>query len=300
MTGGNAALWKDDEIEEVLAKRAVDFIAREKDHPFFLYYASHDIHVPRVPNKRFVGKTGMGPRGDALAEFDWAVGQILDALDRLKLTDNTLVIVSSDNGPVLDDGYNDQANELLGDHKPAGPLRAGKYSIFDGGTRVPFIVRWPGKVKAGVSPALVSQVDLAASFAALSGQTLGLDDAPDSQNVLHALLGQSKTGRVSLVQHDQRREWALRAGDWKFILPGHTRDGLGPWTEAQISGPGFLFDLASDPSENTNLANAHPDQVAVMAAQLSAITQKAPHHANDTPAPVHGVDKRAEPFQHSR
>ncbi len=123
MTGGKAAMWKDDEMEEVLAKQAVAFIEKEKDHPFFLYYASHDVHVPRVPNKRFVGRTGMGPRGDELAEFDWAVGRILQTLDRLKLTDNTLVILSSDNGPVLDDGYADDANEKLGDHKPAGPLR---------------------------------------------------------------------------------------------------------------------------------------------------------------------------------
>ena len=290
MTGGKAALWQDDEIEEVLAKQAVDFIEKEKDHPFFLYYASHDIHVPRVPNERFVGKTGMGPRGDELAEFDWAVGQILHTLDRLKLTDNTLVILSSDNGPVLDDGYNDGANQKLGDHKPAGPLRAGKYSIFDGGTRVPFIVRWPGKVTPGVSPALVSQVDLAASFAALTGQRLGSGDCPDSQDVLPALLGQSPTGRHSLVEYDQAQEKALRAGDWKYILPGPTCDGLGPWTGVKIPAPGFLFDLANDPGEKTNLATAHPDQAAALAARFTAIDSQIPRHAGATPAPTNNVD----------
>ncbi len=285
MTGGKAALWKDDEIEEVLAKQAVDFIEKEKGHPFFLYYASHDIHVPRVPNKRFAGKTGMGSRGDEIAEFDWVVGQILDTLDRLKVTDNTLVILSSDNGPVLDDGYNDEANELLGDHKPAGPLRAGKYSIFDGGTRVPFIVRWPGQVKPSVSAALVSQVDLAASFAALTGQVLGPDDAPDSQNTLPALLGQSATGRASLVEYDQGRERALRADNWKFILPGQTTDGLGPWTNVVIPEPGFLFDVANDPGETNNLAQAHPSRIATMSAQLSAITSKTPTRADETSTP---------------
>ncbi len=290
MTGGKAALWKDDEIEDVLAKQAVDFIEKEKDHPFFLYYASHDIHVPRVPNKRFVGKTGMGPRGDELAEFDWAVGQILDTLDRLKLTDNTLVILSSDNGPVLDDGYDDEANEQLGDHKPAGPLRAGKYSIFDGGTRVPFIVRWPGQVKSGVSPALISQVDLAASFAALTGQRLDPVDAPDSQNVLPALLGKSETGRASLVEYDQGKERALRAGDWKFILPGTTSDGLGPWTDVKIPAPGFLFNLANDPGETNNLAKAHPEKVAIMAAQLSAITNQPPSRVEEGIAPTGNED----------
>ncbi len=280
MTGGKAALWKDDEIEEVLAKQAVNFIESERNHPFFLYYASHDIHVPRVPNKRFVGRTGMGPRGDELAEFDWAVGQILKTLDRLKLTDNTLVILSSDNGPVLDDGYNDQANQLLGNHKPAGPLRAGKYSIFDGGTRVPFIVCWPGKVKPGVSQALVSQVDLAASFAALTGQRLGAGDCPDSQDVLPALLGQSPTGRQSLVEWDQGREKALRAGDWKFVLPGRTCDGLGPWKRVKIPAPGFLFNLADDPGEKTNLANTHPHKAAALAARLSEIDSQFPRHAD--------------------
>lgn len=289
MTGGRAALWKDDEIEDVLAKQAVDFIEKEKGHPFFLYYASHDIHVPRVPNKRFAGKTGMGPRGDELAEFDWAVGRILDALDRLKLTDKTLVILSSDNGPVLDDGYNDEANEQLGDHKPAGNLRAGKYSIFDGGTRVPFIVRWAGNIKPGVSSALVSQVDLESSFAALTGQILGTNDAPDSENVLAALLGQSQTGRESLVEYDQSREKALRMGEWKFILPGETLDGLGPWKGVQIGSPGFLVDLANDPSEKTNLASAYPDRTAKMAAKLSAIARQFPHHPDDSPTPS-GVD----------
>ena len=288
MTGGTAALWKDDEMEDVLARHAVDFIEKEKDHPFFLYYASHDIHVPRVPNKRFAGKTGMGPRGDELAEFDWAVGQILETLDRLKLTDNTLVILSSDNGPVLDDGYNDEANELVGDHKPAGNLRAGKYSIFDGGTRVPFIVRWPGNVKRGVSEALVSQVDLASSFAALTRQKLDANGAPDSENVLPALLGQSETGRQSLIEYDQGKEKALRAGDWKYIVPGQTLDGLGPWNKVSVAAPGFLVDLANDPSEMTNLANHYPDRTAAMAAKLSEMASKIPHHA-DSPAPS-GVD----------
>ena len=151
MSGGKSALWKDEDMADVFTQKALQFIEREKNKPFFLYFATQDNHVPRVPHPRFAGKTGTGPRGDAVAQFDWCIGQIIEALDRLKLTDNTLIIVSSDNGPVLDDGYKDDANEKLGAHKPAGPFRGGKYSLFEGGTRVPFIVRWPARVKPGNS-----------------------------------------------------------------------------------------------------------------------------------------------------
>ena len=131
----------------------------------------------------------MGPRGDAIAQLDWCVGEILETLDRRGLAENTLVIFTSDNGPVVDDGYRDDAVKRLGGHRPAGPLRGGKYSAFEGGTRVPFLVRWPARVKPGVSTALVCQIDLMASLAALVGQKLAEEDAPDSFDVLAALLG---------------------------------------------------------------------------------------------------------------
>ncbi len=140
-TGGKSAHWIDEEMAEVFTGRAVRFIEEQKNKPFFLYFATHDIHVPRVPHPRFAGRTSMGPRGDALVQFDWSVGEILAALDRLKLTGNTIVILTSDNGPVIDDGYRDFAVEKLGAHKPAGVFRGGKYSLFEGGTRVPFILR---------------------------------------------------------------------------------------------------------------------------------------------------------------
>ena len=189
MSGGRAARWVDEDMADVLTGKATDFIERHRDEPFFLYFATHDIHVPRVPHARFAGRSGLGPRGDVILQLDWAVGAILDTLDRLKLADKTLVLFTSDNGPVVDDGYRDQAVEKLGGHRPSGPLRGGKYSAFDGGTRVPMIVRWPGRVKPGVSDALVGQVDFLASFAALTGQALAREDAPDSLDVLGALLG---------------------------------------------------------------------------------------------------------------
>ncbi|HEY1216910.1 MAG TPA: arylsulfatase [Bryobacteraceae bacterium] len=271
MTGGKSALWVDETIVDVLSQKATAYIDQHKAEPFFLYYAAHDIHVPRLPNQRFVGKTGMGPRGDAIAEFDWSVGQILAALDRNGLTDNTLVILSSDNGPVLDDGYRDQAVEKLGSHKPAGPYRGGKYSNFDGGTRVPFIVRWPGHVKPdSVSSALIGQVDLLSSLAALTGQKLPEQAAPDSFNELPALLGTSKVGRPELVEDADVR--SLVDGDWKLIQPSHrpkinkaTNTELGNDTQPQ------LYNLSADPGEKDNLASQYPDRVRKMTAQLDRL-----------------------------
>ena len=172
--------------------------------------------MPRVPNERFVGKSGMGPRGDAILEADWCVSEFLKELDKLGLTENTIVIFTSDNGPVLDDGYKDQAEELVGDHKIAGPLRGGKTSMFDGGTRIPFMLRWPAQVKPQVSDAFICQMDLLASFAALLGQTY--PDQLDSENTLDAFLGKSQEGRKELVIEGMFN-YAYRQGDWALIPP---------------------------------------------------------------------------------
>ncbi len=272
MTGGKAALWKDEEMADVFAQKAVAFIEQQKSQPFFLYFALHDPHVPRVPHPRFVGKTTMGPRGDALVQADWCVGEILAALDRLKLANNTLVIFTSDNGPVVDDGYKDDAVAKLGNHKPAGPFRGGKYSSFEGGTRVPLIVRWPGQVKRGVSDALVSQIDFTASFAALLGQMLAPADAPDSFNVLSALLGKTKTGRTHLVE--QASALALRQGQWKYIAPSNGRK-LNPETNTELGNDpaAQLYYLTNDKGETNNLADQQPEKVKELAALLQQIRQ---------------------------
>ena len=272
MTGGRAALWKDEEMADVFTRQAVSFIERQKEKPFFLYFATHDPHVPRVPHPRFVGKTGMGPRGDALAQMDWCVGEILDALDRLKLANDTIVIFTSDNGPVVDDGYKDQAVEKLGAHRPAGPWRGGKYSNFEAGTRVPFIVRWPGRIKPGVSNALVSQVDLFVSLATLVKQPLEMAAAPDSFNVLPALLGQSRTGRQFLVE--QAGVLSLRDGQWKYIEPGKgPKMSTNTNTELGNDPAGQLYDLARDPGETTNLAARQPARANEMKQRLQQIRQ---------------------------
>ena len=270
MKGGAAALWKDEDMADVFTSKAVGFIERQRAKPFFLYFALHDPHVPRVPHPRFVGRTSLGPRGDAIAEADWSVGQILDTLDRLKLADNTIVIFTSDNGAVVDDGYKDDAVTKLGSHTPSGPFRGGKYSHFEGGTRVPFILRWPARVKPGTSDALVSQVDFLASFAALSKQPLAGARAPDSVDTLAAFLGTSRTGRTELVE--QAGGQALRSGQWKYI-EASKRPTRNEQTNTELGNDAVpqLYDLSRDPGERQNLADSHPGKVRELQDRLAAI-----------------------------
>lgn len=275
MTGGKAARWVDEDRADLFTQKGLAFIEQSRDKPFFLYFATHDPHVPRVPHSRFVGKSGCGVRGDVIVEFDWCVGEILATLDRLKLSDDTLVILSSDNGPVLDDGYLDGSVRNLNGHKPAGPLRGGKYSIFEGGTRIPLILRWPHHIKPGVSDALVSHVDFLASFAALVGLPLATGDAPDSVNMLPAFLGESKTGREQLVEH--ANVLALRDGLWKYIEPGQ-----GPArnkftnTELGANPGGQLYNLGDDLAESQNLNTNQPDKSRKLATHLNSIRKTSP------------------------
>ncbi|MCA9086331.1 MAG: arylsulfatase [Planctomycetaceae bacterium] len=275
MSGGHKARWVDEDMADVITSKAVNFVdqhaAASKDQPFFLYFSYHDIHVPRVPHPRFVGKTSLGPRGDAMVQLDWCTGQILDTLEKHGLDKNTMVIFSSDNGPVLNDGYYDDAVEKNGDHKPAGPWRGGKYSNFEGGTRVPFIVSWPGHTAPGTtSDALVCQIDFMASFAELTEQTLGDDAGPDSLNTMDALLGRSATGRDHLVEH--ARALALRQGHWKLIEPN-----AGPAknqntnTEVGAANGAQLYNLSTDPGETKNLAKDSPQRVQQMLSALNAL-----------------------------
>ncbi len=259
MSGGRSAWWVDEDMADVITDKAVDFIRNNRDNRFFLYFATHDIHVPRVPHPRFSGTSGMGPRGDAILQFDWCVGEILKAIDGQGLSGNTLVIITSDNGPVVDDGYKDDAVEKLGNHKPSGPLRGGKYSAFDGGTRVTFIARWPGMIRPGISEALFSQIDLIASIATLTGQELPRNDAPDSFTHLDALLGKDRKGRDWLIEHSANGRLSIIRGDWKYIEPGpgpriavNTNIELGNDTLPQ------LYNLRDDIGEQVNLASANP------------------------------------------
>ena len=260
MSGGKTARWDDEKIAETITSKATGFIERSKDKPFFLYFATHDIHVPRVPNDSFRNSSQCGLRCDAIQEFDWSVGQVMETLDRLKLANDTLLIVTSDNGPVVDDGYADGSVEKLNGHTPAGPLKGGKYSLYEGGTRLPFIARWPGRIKPGVSDALICQVDFLASFAALTGQPIDTEAGPDSFNVLPALLGESKKGRDHLVEHAQGL--AIRKGDWKLI-PKQTQGKNAIQQE--------LYNLRGDLGETKNVAAENQEVVDEMTALFDKV-----------------------------
>jgi arylsulfatase A-like enzyme len=270
MTGGKAARWVDEDMADVITRKATDFIDRHKDGRFFLFFSTQDIHVPRVPHPRFAGKTTMGPRGDVIAQLDHSVSEVLSALDRHGVARDTLVIFSSDNGPVVDDGYKDQAVEKLGGHKPAGRLRGGKYSAFEAGTRVPFIARWPAGLKRrGASPALLGQVDLPATLAALTGQALSDDDAPDSLDLLPALLGKASRARDHLVE--QAQVLSLRTPRWKLILPGEGK-AVSSTTGVETGiAPRVQLYAASDLGERKDVADRHPKVVAELTASLERI-----------------------------
>lgn len=275
MTGGKSALWKDETMADVFTEKAIAFIEQNRARPFFLFFAAHDIHVPRVPHPRFVGKTTMGPRGDVIAQLDWSVSEITKALDRLGLAQDTIVIFTSDNGPVIDDGYKDESVERLGDHKPSGPFRGGKYSAFEAGTRVPFILRWPVKVKPGTSEALVCQVDFIASFAKLLDRQFPTNTAPDTINILPALLGESKQGREHLIE--QAGLLSVRHNNWKYIPPGGGRRvSLNTNTETGQDPAGQLYDLSTDPAEKNNLITAHPERARELADYLRKTRGPAP------------------------
>jgi arylsulfatase A-like enzyme len=268
MSGGHAARWVDEEMADTFARKAVSFIEDAAGQPFFLYFATHDPHVPRAPHPRFRGASGCGLRGDAIVQLDWCVGEILGTLDRLGLAGDTLVLLTSDNGPVVDDGYEDGAVKSLNGHRPAGPLRGGKYSNFEGGTRIPLVLRWPGHARQGVSDALVSLMDLPASFASLTDLQLAPGDAPDSVDVLPALLGESPCGRGALVQ--QGGCLALRQGTHKLI-EASGGPAYAPLVDIELGNAPHLqlYDLEADLGESDDLSRRMPERVAAMAEALA-------------------------------
>ncbi len=267
MKGGGKALWKDENIADSIVAHALGFIRQHKESPFFLYLATNDIHVPRFPHERFRGKNAMGLRGDAIMQFDWTVGEVMKELEKQGLTDNTLVILTSDNGPVVDDGYDDKAEELLKGHKPAGPFRGNKYSSFEGGTAVPLIVSWPQEVKQGkTSHALISQIDFLSSLAGLVHATEPKGSDPDGRNHIDALLGKDKKGRDYVIEQSNTHVLSVRTAHWKYIEPsaGPAMIQWGPKVETGNKPVPQLFDMTKEIYEKTNVADKYPAVVAEM------------------------------------
>ncbi len=273
MKGGKSALWVDEDMADVFLGKVKTFIdnhlANKTNKPFFMYYALHEPHVPRVPNARFVGKSGMGPRGDAILEADWCVGEIIQKLEREGLLENTLVIFSSDNGPVLDDGYYDGATENLGNHTPSGGLRGGKYSLFEAATKVPFITYWKGTIKPSVSYAVICQLDFAASFAKLVGVE---NFSNDSQDLLNVLLGKSKKGRNELVVEASGR-LAFRKGNF-ILIPPYKGNAVSKEEHIELGiAPDYqLYDISKDPFQKQNIAKQFPQKIAEMKISMKKVT----------------------------
>jgi arylsulfatase A-like enzyme len=284
MQGGKSARFKDEELAPTVVQQSVKFIEQHKDAPFFLEAALFEPHVPRVAGKNFVGASECGVRGDVIAQIDWEAGEIMKTLKRLNLETNTLVILSSDNGAIVFDGYYDNSVEDLNGHKPTGGLRGWKYQVFEGGCRVPFVARWPAQIKPRVSDQLISLVDLLATFAGLTGEKISKASAPDSLDLSAVLLGTATNQlRNDTVLHGVSDMLALRWGDWKFIPvnPNAKATGMGKGANAadarfaanRIAQP-MLFNLASDPNEKTNVFATFPDKAAEMEARLTAIKKQ--------------------------
>ena len=264
MRGGGKALWKDENIADSITSHAIDFIKKNKDRPFFMYFATNDVHVPRFPHQRFRGKSDMGLRGDAIVQFDWSVGQIMETLDKLGIADNTIILLSSDNGPVVDDGYKDRAEELLNGHKPAGPWRGNKYSAFEGGTQVPAIVRWPKGVKGGqTSNALTSQIDWMASLGCIIGARVPQGGAPDSQNYASTLTGANTTDRPYVIELAYNHVLSVRTNEWKYIEPSDGPKLLdwAPKTETGSDPQPQLYNIKKSKWESESVAAQHPQVV---------------------------------------
>ena len=301
ISGGTAAhaLYRDEELGSSLTEKATAWIRDKKDAPFFLYFATPHIHHPFTPGARFKGSSACGRYGDFIQEFDWMVGEVMRTLDELNLRDNTLVILTSDNGGMLNQGG--QA-ALKAGHRLNGDLLGFKFDSWEGGHRVPFIARWPGKIAAGSTSAqLICHVDMLATLAALTGGPLAAADAPDSFNVLPALTGEPELPlRDHVVLAPLRSpNLAIRQGQWVYIgaKGGGGFSGTQPGDHA-MGGPAALkfagevnsdvangrlkpdapqaqlYDLQSDPSQSRNVIREHPEVAARLKALLKECQDK--------------------------
>ncbi|MDH3719556.1 MAG: sulfatase-like hydrolase/transferase, partial [Planctomycetota bacterium] len=249
------------------------------DQPFFLYHSMQAVHLPSFAADNFKGKTKAGPHGDFIFEMDYVVGELLKTLELLGVADNTLVMFASDNGPEVPTVLNMRRTHK---HDGARPWRGMKRDQWEGGHRTPFVVRWPGKVKAGsTSDQLTSLTDVMATCAEIVGAKLPNDAAEDSCNMLPVLRGTqgNKPVRQHLLQQTNSLAMSIRDGKWKYLdhkgSGGNNYNRGGPWGVKQYAlkdtdpnAPGQLYNLETDPGETKNLYSKHPDIVKEMKAQL--------------------------------
>ncbi len=303
MSGAKAAhaLYREEEHGTTLTEKATKWMRAHKDEPFFLYFATPHIHHPFTPGVKFKGSSPAGRYGDFIQEFDWMVGELMRTLDELKLRENTLVILTSDNGGMLNQGGQDA---VKAGHRLNGDLLGFKFDAWEGGHRVPFLARWPGKIPAGsVSDQLICHVDFLATFAAMTGGKLAPTGAPDSVNILPALTGTpARPLRNELVISPNRStHLALREGNWVYIgARGGGGFGADKPGEHAFGGPAALkfaglvnsdvangkfkpdspdeqlYDLAADPRQTRNVIRDYPEVARRMKARLETLRAEAP------------------------
>lgn len=278
------------------AREARAFIKRRsaEDAPFFLYLPLTSPHTPIAPSERFRGKSELGPYGDFLMETDWVVGEVLAELDAQGVAEDTLLFFTTDNGCSPQAGFEALANK---DHHPSGPFRGHKADIYEGGHRVPFLVRWPGKVAAGSSSdRTLCQTDLFATVAAAIDQPLGDSTAPDSVPFLSTLAGETQEPRPATVHHSINGSFAIRKGSWKLCLCPGSGGWSSPKPQQAWKNPQLprvqLFDLDDDPGEKTNLEAEHPEKVEELVGDLASLidrgrTTPGPDQANHGRIPFH-------------
>lgn len=260
MKGGRSALWKDENMAEHLYKKAEAFIHSNKDRPFFLYYATHNAHEPRVPSKDFRGRSQAGIYGDVIEEFDYYVGKLIKTLKEEGLYENTILIISSDNAPMIKEGYQDGALENLNGHNPFGNLRGEKYSLHEGGNKVPFICTWPAKIKVSfVQEQPFVYLDLLSTIPGLIGHSVGITDRGDSQDASTLFLSKGAPKyRDYIMTQNNGGQVSVRMDRWKFI-PNYNGNGA------------ELYDLENDPSELHNMIYAYPDVVKILRKHVNSV-----------------------------
>ena len=268
MKGGEKARWSDIDMADHFLEKAQDYIKNNSDEPFFLYYALQQPHVPRTPHPRFEGKSGMGPRGDVILEADWCIGELYKTIESEGILDNTLIIFSSDNGPVLNDGYYDDAVEKLGDHTPSGGLRGGKYSLFEAGAKVPFVAYWKGKINPAISNKMISQIDLLNSISTIVSSNIKSSDGQDLSNLIMNNKGE---GREELILEATSRT-AYRNGDW-IMIPPYNGDAVAKFVNIELGNSleFQLYNIKYDLKQENNLALKESEKLKEMISKFVKI-----------------------------